>query len=845
MDQQRRLGLVCAPAGYGKSTLVAGWLQSVSMPKVWLSLEPEENDPVRFFQYFSGALQQVIPDLGSGFLGAINGAADPSLPHLMAALVNEVSLRKISFCMVIDDFHLIQQPVIHELLNFWVAHQPPGVFLVIISREDPPLPISRLRARQQMVEIRARDLAFNAIETMELMEASVGRKLTASQIEALNERTEGWGVGLQLAGLSLRTAEDMDAFIQSFQGTHHFIIDYLVDEVLANLTPEMRSFLSRIAVLDRFNPALCAAVTDCENSRSLLDQIDNANLFLIPLDDRREWYRYHHLIAEYLRSELTEEEQNAVQRLASAWYAQCGQYIEAVRYALAGKVYVTAAQYLRLAVRPMVQAGQIATALRWTEKIPEEIAIKDPELAVIRCWLLCYSGRIGDGLTWLSRFEPLLPADLSDDVRGLVLATNAWKAMATSKPDDYLSLEEALKLIREDDSLFRPLALLGWGKYLRSQGQAYEAMQYYRQGFSLAEKFSQPTIALPILNNLVFLMADCGELPAAVQLTAEAVQRYSQPDGSPMQLAGIPMIALGVLQYMRGDFDTAVTTLSRALNLIRQLGLYEILASPAESILIQILFYHGQHDQAFLRTRNLRSHAEKKGIPVMAHYAAAMEAEMYGRLGSPDLAKKWLEHYALPGPAADDLPFDTLWVMMARICLAAGEPQRALKILDHFEHRLEGSDWTNYLTQIRVLQACACNLLGQTVIAENKLRAVLKVVVPQGRRFDLMENADRLQNILVNIRAAAPDFIDPLIQTHSQRQPAPQKSTQPLIEPVGERELELLALVASGCSNKDISDRLFITVGTVKWHLNNIFGKLGVKNRTQAVALARELSLIQ
>ncbi len=418
--------------------------------------------------------------------------------------------------------------------------------------------------------------------------------------------------------------------------------------------------------------------------------------------------------------------------------------------------------------------------------------------------------------------------------------------MATSKPEYFLSLKDALQLIPAEDALFRPLALLGWGKYLRSQGRAAEAMVFYRQGYVLAEKFSQPTVALPILNNLVFLMADCGELPAAVRLAEEAVQRHSRPDGSPMLMAGIPMIALGSLQYMCGDVTRAANTLTRGLNLIRQLGMYEILAMPAESVLIQILFQGGQHDQAFAMVRNVRAHAEKKGIPVVAHYAASIEAELYGRLGSPELAKRWLDHIPLSEPGPEELPFDSLWMMVVRNCLAAGEYQRGLDLLNQFEARLQTSDWSNYLSQIRVLQACALNLLGKTPAAAEKLRMVLQTVVAQGRRFDLLENADRLQNVFRMVRSAAPEFVDPFIHAQpAETKPPAAKTVQPLIEPLGERELELLALVAAGCSNQDISDRLYITVGTVKWHLNNVFGKLGVKNRTQAVALARELNLIQ
>ncbi|MDQ3317343.1 MAG: AAA family ATPase, partial [Actinomycetota bacterium] len=376
----RRLTLLSAPAGFGKTTLVGEWLSSCPQPSAWLSLDEGDNDPTRFLAYLVAALQTVAADIGEGVLGALQSPQPPPTESILTALLNEIATAPDDFVLVLDDYHVIDAKPVDDALAFLIEHLPPRVHLVIATREDPNLPLARLRGRGQLGELRAADLRFNPSEAAEFLEGVMGLSLSAEDIAALEDRTEGWIAGLQLAALSMRGREDVAGFIRAFAGDNRYVVDYLVEEVLQRQPERVRSFLLQTSILERLSGPLCDAVTGQEGSNALLEALERGNLFVVPLDDRRHWFRYHHLFADVLRARLMEEQPDrltTLHRRASEWYERNGSPTDAIRHALAAEDFERAAGLVELAALEMLGSSQ-ETLYRWLMALPDEVVRARP-----------------------------------------------------------------------------------------------------------------------------------------------------------------------------------------------------------------------------------------------------------------------------------------------------------------------------------------------------------------------------------------------------------------------------------------------------------------------------------
>ncbi len=395
-----KLTLISAPAGFGKSTLVSEWIMSSGLPVAWLSLDENDNDPARFLIYMIGALQTISPNLGAGLLDAVQSSQTPSIDSILTALLNEIANIPNNFILVLDDYHLTDSTSVDDVLVFLIEHLPPQMHLVITTREDPSLPIPRLRARNQLTEIRAADLRFTPSEATEFLNQIMNLDLSVEEVAALETRTEGWIAGLQLAAISMRGQEDVHGFIQAFAGDHRYIVDYLVEEVLQRQSEEIRNFLLQTSILDRLNGLLCDAVTAQLGSKSKLEQLQRGNLFLIPLDDRREWYRYHHLFADVLRMHLMTEQFDIVPILhkrASEWCEQNNLTADAIRHALSAEDFERAAELIEKALPFMRQSRQESTLLGWLKALPDELFQHHPVLNVNYAGTLLQNGQL-DGV---------------------------------------------------------------------------------------------------------------------------------------------------------------------------------------------------------------------------------------------------------------------------------------------------------------------------------------------------------------------------------------------------------------------------------------------------------------
>lgn len=840
-----RLVLLSAPPGYGKTSLLAEWIGARETPVAWLALDGEDNDPQRFFQYIVLALKPHLPAL-TELLAALHAPQMAHLETLTAEVVNHLAQREQPLLLVLDDYHVLHNPQNHALVQYLLDHQPPQLRLVLVSRQDPPLNLARLRARRQMMEIRQRDLSFTPAEASQLLQNVVNCSLNEAQVAELTSRTEGWAAGLHLAALSLRERPDPAGFIQHFSGSHRYVIDYLAEEVFASLPADLRSFLSRSAVLERFCADLLDAALETSGSRQMLAAVEAANLFLVPLDDSRTWFRYHHLMGDILRAALAPEEITIIQRRAARWLSNHDLFVEAVQYAFASGDPDLTQELIRKAAIPVAESGLLTEVLRWLETLPEETLLTDAYLSVLRAWLLIYNGRFRQAAHWVHKLQDatrglqdLLTNPEMRPLAGLVIGLQAWMPSTVGQRMDPAELERAYALMRGDFPLFSPLILLALGQAQAGANRSADARRSFEEGIAQAEAAGSQVTGLILRNNLAFLLNNLGERAEAEALCRVGVDCYSSREGKPGLLAGIPLLSLGCLLYQSGQLEEAYPALMTSINLVQRLGLYDVLAAPANQTLQFLLADQGQHEEALALNRETRRQAAKVGLSGVAEQMNMLAAWLYYYAGNPAPARQWVDSHPLQGSLAGQLPWLTGILLHVRMRAEAGQGKQALDILKELEDlthtAIRKLDWT----RVKLEQAVVLHILGQTAQAAEALTCALEAAAPIGYRQIFFQERGRLAGLLEKLRPRFPDFIAAL--GTAEKSPAAQTT---LIDPPTERELEILRLVAAGLSNAAIAERLYITVGTTKWHLNHLYAKLGVSRRTEAVAKARQFGLI-
>ncbi len=887
LDQGRRgrLILVCAPAGFGKTTLVAHWLAARAVGRVaWLSLDEHDADPARFFAQFVAALQTVEPGIGQAALAVTAAPTGQTAAGWarapMAALVNELDELAEALLIVLDDYQHVANPVIHEAVQFLLDHMPPTCCLLLLTREDPPLALARLRARGQLAEIRADDLRFTMAEAVAFFNDTVGLALTPAAVEALSGRTEGWIAGLQLAALSLGGLDDAAAadFIADFSGSHRYVMDYLLEEVLSRQPAEVRAFLHGTAALDRLCGPLCDAVTSPLSpglrpspppspeqhyaqergegaggwgvrSQALLEHLDRANLFVIPLDGERRWYRYHRLFADFLRAELSPDEEQEQHRRAAAWFAANGFPREAAVHALAAEDWQLAAAQIAAAAADLLRSGELMTLSAWLAALPEAVLRADETLMAHRALTALLTGRLEEAGRWADVLADATAGRVEGKRDGRSLTVAAWLASAMGRGDLAPLAQQAVALTADDHPFYRTMALIALGLAQNIAGDVAGADASFRQAYELSAATGQPFAALGALANLCFNLLDEGRFREAEALAQEALARYVDRRGRPLPVLGLLYVPLAVLAYARDDLAQAETYARTGLALCRQLFSRAILGGDAEMTLALILFARGDREAAYALLAEARREAEAAGVKVVAERLALHDAVLRLRAGDPSAAARYLarrDHASFSGSRSD---LERMRLLEARVLLARSQPRQAAAALAALSHDVAEIGHFGRLTQIRIWQAVAAEALADRLAALAALREALSLAVAEGYRRAFLDAGDAILALLPYVRDFASSFVDDLLVRRAPAvspasATAPSPATAALFEPLSERELEILRLVAAGHSNQAIADRLVITVGTAKWHVHNVLQKLGVASRSQAIARARELGLL-
>lgn len=840
-----KLILVAAPPGYGKTTLLSVWIKERSIPTAWLSLDSGDNDQLLFTHYLISALQYISPDIGQASLTLLKSTQASSPTSILSALLNDLTRFEGDIVLVLDDYHIIESQNVHEVLTYLLDHLPPNLHIVIASRSDPPLQLSRLRARNQLLEIRQSDLRLSLEETDQFLSQSMGLTLSDEQIAQLDSRTEGWFAGLQFAGLSLGKQEDKDTFLASFSGSHRYVIDYLADEVYNNQGKDMQVFLSKIAVLDRFTAPLCDAITGRQDSQMMLNQLDETNLFLIALDEQRIWYRFHHLFLDSLRVHLGDQPQDELHRLAANWFLKNQLYSEAVKHASAtgDKEILIAA--ISSAAKIAFQQGEIGSLSSWLDSLPRQDLMENSQLATFKGMITFFSVNPEEALPYLIAAQENQPDNAPSSQQGQLMSLQAHISLYQGDLNHSINLSrEALENLDPDDLFFRNLTLNVLGQILEMNSDVPGAVEIYRQAFILSQKTDDRLGTLVIFTNLIFALNELGKRTQAFALCQEflADPKWSSTPG--FDLSDGVHLPWSLLSFEANQLELALEQVNRTL---QGLELVNIAQGKLWAQFIMGSIYLANHDYERLAevTAHGRMLAERSGSNTV-HYAWFDMLDAQAGLLQGDLAaaEKWARSRNLTPQDSPHHWFEQQYFTYARLLIAQGNTTEARQLLNAMLANAKIGQRLRKLITIHLLLAIIESAANRQEKVIENLENALDLAVPQDYRRAFLDEGDALLKLLPAVQNYAPAFLNPLISEQDSSGVSGRKLHDPY-QALSDREYEVLHLVARGYSNREIAAALFVTLGTIKKHLNNIFGKLQVKNRTEAVARARELQLLE
>ncbi len=863
LTRELSLIVISAPAGFGKTTLLSEWIQQLSLPVAWLSLDPADNDVARFLAYLSAALQKIHQPAGQMMATALRAASLPETESLLTALVNEISSSAQTGVLVLDDYHVIDAPAVHAALAFLVDHLPAQLHLVVAGRTDPPLPLARLRARDQLIELRAADLAFTPIESAAFLNEIMRLNLTQADVAALAERTEGWIVGLQMAALSLQGRADRSDFVRAFTGSHRFVLDYLIEEVLERQPIDVQDFLLQTSILDQMTAALCAALTGRADSQAVLQQLEQANLFIVPLDDERRWFRYHHLFADLLRSRLIQTRPELVpslQRRASEWYARNDLLAEAMKAAVAAGDVDGVARLAEENVIALMDHGELSKLVGWMNAVPVEVMRTRPWLCVAHAWAAVYAGQMSAVEPCLQEAERVLleqAANQSRDARlfGHIATIRSNVALLVGDDDHAVELAcDALQNLSDKDFLARSFALRVLGLTYRTDGDLDTALILLREASDMNRRAGDSHLAITVLHDLARTEMLHGELQQAFATCQEGlrlVEEHQRRGGGQLPATGCIYALLGRVLCEQNDLAAAINYAQTSVALSRHWELAEVLADCYVD-LSMILRTRGELDAALDAIRAARQTAQR----LSDWYVSMIEPyQMRIHLARGEMAA--LAHWVARQQSVTDFGRNVYTAhngfILARIFIAQQRYGEALPVLEQVLRSSETVQVIDHVLEALVLEALTFEAQHKTDLALNVLKRALALGEPRGYVRVFVDEGAPMADLLrqAAARGMSIDYVQRLLaalkdeQDRRERRLHPSAlNARPLSEPLTDRELEVLRLVAIGQSNEVIAATLVISVETVKKHLKNIYGKLDVHSRLEAVNHVREAGLL-
>ena len=867
LSSSHKLTLISAPAGFGKTTLISEWGTVCDRPVAWLSLDEGDNDSTRFMTYLIAALQTIMTNIGAGVLGVLQSPQPPSTESTLTALLNEIATIPDPFILVLDDYHMIDAKSVNDALTFLLEHLPQQMHLVITTREDPQLPLARLRARGHLTELRAADLRFAPAESTEFLNQVMGLSLTTEDIAALEARTEGWITGLQLASISMQGQPDTSGFIKSFTGSHHFILDYLIEEVLQQQSESIHTFLLCTSILDRMCGPLCDAVlgSPSASSQETLEYLERTNLFIIPLDTERRWFRYHHLFADLLRQRLLQsvssrnEEQIVTEYhiRASRWFENHGLDIEAFKYAVAANDVESAERLMTGKRMPMHFGGVMTTIMSWLASLPATVLDARPQLRVHAALLSLATGQSTGVEEKLQAAEAALYAFLQGaepdtktrDLIGQIAAARATLALTRYQPEAMIiQAHRALEYLHPDSLPARIRAIWTMGFAYQVQGDRAAARQAYTEALAISRVTGNIRFIIVTSISLGVIQEFDNNLYQAAETFRGALQLagdYPQP------FEGEGHLGLARILYEWNDLDGAERHGQLALKLARQFDKVIDRYIICEVFLASLKLARGDVAAAAAMLAETEQSVRQHDFKHRIAEVAAAQVLVFIRQGDLDAAAHLAQTHDLS-------------IRQSRVHLALGDATSALAVLEPLRRQMESKGWQDERLKVMVLQAVAYHAHGDLDKALQILGDALVLAEPGGFIRLFVDEGQPMACLLTEaaIHGMTTDYVRKLLATFEaegqqviagpavifgkieDKYRLPISPVQPLIEPLSQRELKILHLIAQGLSNREISERLFLAVSTIKGHNRNIFDKLQVQSRTESVARARELGLL-
>lgn len=843
---ERKITLITAPAGFGKTTLVSQWLAAGGerRPTVaWVSLEESDNHPGRFWTYVAEAFAPIAVEVSDAIKSALQAPEMPAPEVLLYPVINGLLAVEGDLVLVLDDYHVIQSAAIHEAMAFLVDHIPLALHVILMSRGDPPLPLARWRAREDLVEIRAQDLRFTVDEAATFLNGAKGLALAPSLIEVLHERTEGWVTGLQLAALSLKGRGDPAAFVQAFAGSHRYVLDYLIEEVLVHQSSEVERFLLQTSILSRLSGPLCMAVTGMPESQQLLQSLEEADLFIVPLDDERHWFRYHHLFADMLRAHLKHTsagEMKDLHRKACDWFAQAGFVADAIGHGLAAGAWDRAADLLEEMAESTWADGELSQLLTWLKALPAETLQRRPTLSLLYARALIPSGQVDRIAVLVTDAAQALSAGAAQQspcLAGQVTAMRAQLARLQGDLPNAMALsQQALEELLPTERGWRGLTALAMGGCYRLTGRLTEAREAYGRAAVDCGAAGNCFLRITAAN----LQAETYQQQGHLQKAIGAFRAISQEVPQHLPVAGWSLVGEGSILRERNDLTEAADLLSRGIELGQRGRLINVVV-PGYLELARIRIAQGSLDEAAHLVALAKETARTSGIPRAVGRVIPVQVRLL--LQQANVAGATALLGAL-GAGGGGIAYR---LSQARIQMALGRWDEALGILAGLNSHAQSSQELGIRLEGLVLEALCLGAQGGGSAAISRLKEALSLAEPEGYMRLFLDEGPQVLALLAQVQGSPESYrrrllgeIAPLETTDTSLASAAGR----LVEPLTERELEVLRLIAMGASNAEIGQRLFISVNTVKKHTTNIFGKLGAASRTQAIAQARDLGYL-
>jgi LuxR family transcriptional regulator, maltose regulon positive regulatory protein len=861
-----KLTLISAPAGFGKTTLLSEWVAGCGRPVAWLALDEGDNDRSRFLTYLIAALETIAPNIGKGGLAAIQSPETSQTEAILTALINEIATIPENFVLVLDDYHVLDSEPIDHALSFLLEHLPPQMQLVIATREDPQMPLARYRARGLLTELRAADLRFTLVEAAEFLIQGMGLTLAPEDIAALETRTEGWIAGLQMAALSMQGVSDATRFIESFTGSHRFVLDYLMEEVLGRQPENMQSFLLRTSILERLCGPLCDAVmgSPSASGQATLEYLERANLFIIPLDQERRWYRYHHLFAELLRQRLGQPEEISDYHLrASAWFEMNGDLAEAFHHALNAGEFVLAARLAEDAWQEMERSFQTAAWIGWVKKLPDTAVCSRPRLCFQLGSAYMDAGEPETSETHLQNAERAL-AGATDQAEAnslagniaLIRASNAQNLGNLAETVKYAEL--ALQLIPEDDVYARASAAITLEFTHWTTGNLEASLRGMYAWIEDMQRLGNLMFAIASAFAVADMQVILGHLGDAEKTLRQAIQQAAALGREAESVTTHHHLGLALLAHERGDDKATAEHLQIAAELGKSSTLvdWSYRWNMAQARLKESA---GEWDVALELFDQASRVYVKNPIP-MLQPVEAHKARVHLKQGRLGKAQAWAQGWDIS--IEDEVRYldEYNQLTLARLRLAEGSFAGVIDLLERLLALAETQKRTGSVIEILVTQALVHQDQGNHPKALESLERAIVLAAPEGYLRIFVDEGEPMRLLILDFRsmiekqgyprnhrlfdytnellAAFPESVEVVPQSKIKNQ------NSKMIDPLTDRELEILHLIAEGHSNAEIGKRLYLALSTVKGHNLRIFNKLQVQNRTEAVARARELGLL-